>query len=137
MSMVKLDLEQRTNVPLEQTNLSGHYHDVALGTLRTIARNWGFIWRAAGLALALATLSIPFIPRKYSAVALVYPNLFTEEQGRRLPRASIDATSFVTGELRLMLSDGILAEVEKRLQLSGNTSESLISLATSWLRSLF
>jgi hypothetical protein len=89
--------------------------------------------------LALGTATIPFIPRKYSAVALVYPNLFTEEQGRRLPRASIDGTSFVTGELRLILSDGILAEVEKRLNLSGNadSSESLLSWVTSKIRSLF
>ena len=64
------------------------------------------------VTFALACIIIPNMPRKYSAEALIYPNLFSREQEKIVALASIDATSFVTGEARLLRSDAFLRAVQ-------------------------
>jgi uncharacterized protein involved in exopolysaccharide biosynthesis len=62
---------------------------------------------------------IPIMPRKYTAEALIYPNLFSREQkneqGKVVPLANVDAAAIVTGEARLLRSDAFLRVVAKRL----------------------
>ena len=80
------------------------------------------------VTFALACIIIPNMPRKYSAEALIYPNLFSREQEKIVALASIDATSFVTGEARLLRSDAFLRAVAKRV---GEDA-----LTHSWLQNL-
>ena len=84
------------------------------------------------VAFALACIIIPIMPRKYSAEALIYPNLFSREQEKIVALASIDATSFVTGEARLLRSDAFLRAVAKRVGEDTLTHTWLQSL--DWLR---
>ena len=74
------------------------------------------------LTLALACAVIPLMPRQYSATALVYPNLFSGEQGKLILMGTIDAASLVSSEARLIVSDGILQAVVKRLDLNPGTA---------------
>ena len=67
------------------------------------------------LAIVLACLALPLMPRKYLATAFVSPNLYSPEQGRLVALASVDATAIVNGEARLIVSDGALQAVVRRL----------------------
>jgi uncharacterized protein involved in exopolysaccharide biosynthesis len=87
-----------------------------------------------GLAALSALIVIPFLPRKYSATAFIVPTLYSQEQGKVVALATVDATSIVNGEARLVLSDTILQAVVKRLE-----PELLPEVGTGsgWLRSMF
>ena len=80
------------------------------------------------------------IPRKYSAEALVYAELFSEQQ-KIVPLATIDAASMVTSEARLIVSDAILQAVVRRLGLDLNPeaggSHSWASEGLNWFRAMF
>jgi capsular polysaccharide biosynthesis protein len=84
---------------------------------------------------------LPLLPRKYSATALVYPKLFSSAQEKSVARASIDASSIVNGEARLIVSDAILQAVVKRLNLGSDAeaaeSPSWMSRRLDWLRDMF
>ena len=57
-------------------------------------------------APVLAALAIPRIPRKYLAVALIYPHRFA--QGAKVaPLASVDTALLATSEARLLRSDAV------------------------------
>jgi len=139
--MLKYDHEKSPNFQLEHSDFRAHYESVAARTLLSIGRHWRFIASFAALALVLACVIIALMPRQYSAAALVYPNLFSDEQGKVVPRASVDATSIVTSEARLIVSDAILQAVVKRLGLGLNPeaakSHSWASGALDWLRGVF
>src|SRR5882672_2034194 len=113
MSMLKDDRERRPSFQLEHSDFRVHYENVAARTLQSIGRHWRFIASFVALALVLACITIPLMPRQYSAVALVYPNLYSDEKGKIVPLASVDAASIVTGEARLIVSDAILQTVVK------------------------
>lgn len=134
--MLKFEPERRPTFQLEHSDFRGHYGNLATLTLLSIRRRWRFIASLAGLALALAFIALPLMPRKYSAVALIYPNLYALEQGQAkvVALASVDATSIVNSEARLIVSDGILQEVVRRLGLDRNPEA---SQKLSWLRALF
>ena len=76
---------------------------------------------------------------KYSAEAIVYPNLFSREQGRPVTLASIDAASLVNGEARLIRSDAILRAVAKRLGEDPEATKprSWARRSLDWVRSMF
>ena len=103
-------------------------------------RSGGTRWLLASLValgLALACVIIPVMPRQYSAVALVYPKLFSEQQ-KIVPLASIDAASIVTSEARLIVSDAILQAVVRRLGLDLNPEAGRSpSWALDWFRAMF
>ena len=89
------------------------------------------------LALALACVIIPLMPRKYSAEALIYPNLFSRDQGRAVALASVDAASIVSSEARLIRSDAILRAVVKRLGLDPVAkSQSWATQGLDWVRAM-
>ena len=114
---LKFDHDKRPNFQFERSDFRAHYENVAAHTLVSIGRHWRLIASLVALALALACMIIPLIPRKYSAEALIYPNLFSQGQEKIVAFASVDAAAIVTGEARLIVSDAILQAVVRRLGL--------------------
>ena len=121
MTILKHDHEG-PSFQLEQSDFRQHYQSVAVRTLRLTVRRWGIIASCVTLALALAFSIIPLMPLKYSAAALIYPSLLSNEHEKTLPRASADASAIVIGEARLVNSDAVLHAVVKRLGLDMRTS---------------
>ena len=140
MSVLKYDHERRPDFQLERADVRSHYENVAAGTLLSIRRHWRLLASLVALALALACAIIPVMPRQYSAVALVYPDLFSEQQ-KIVPLASVDAASIVSSEARLIVSDAILQAVVRRLGLDLNPeaggSHSWASELLDWFRAMF
>jgi uncharacterized protein involved in exopolysaccharide biosynthesis len=120
------------------SDFRAHYEDLAVHTLASIGRHGGLIASLVALALALACMIIPLIPRKYSAEALIYPNLFSRE-AKVVALASVDAAPFVTGEARLIGSDASLRAVVKRLGLEpmAARSDSWATQSLEWVRATF
>jgi uncharacterized protein involved in exopolysaccharide biosynthesis len=112
---LKFDHEKRPNFQFGRSDYRTHYEDFAVRILRSILRRSGLIALMVSLAIAAACIIIPIMPCKYSAEALIYPNLFSREQGKIVALASVDATTFVTGEARLIRTDAFLRAVAKRL----------------------
>jgi uncharacterized protein involved in exopolysaccharide biosynthesis len=114
---LKFDYDKRPDFQFERPDYRTYYADWAAHTLRSILRRSGLIALVVALIVALACIIIPIMPRKYSAEALIYPNLFSREQEKEkiVALASVDATSFVTGEARLIRSDIFLRAVARRL----------------------
>lgn len=115
--MLTRDHERRPHFQLEHSDFRAHYENVSVRTLRSIGRRWWLIVLSVALAMALAGAIIPLMPRKYSATALVYPSLFSDEQGKTVPKGSVDASSIVIGEARLISSDGVLRAAAAQLGL--------------------
>ena len=102
MNMLKFDHERRPNFQFERSDIRSHYEDVAAHILLSIGRHWRLLASLVALALALACIIIPLMPRKYSAEALIYPKLFSREQEKVVALASVDAAAIVTSEARLI-----------------------------------
>ena len=136
---LKFDHEKRPNFQFARSDFRAHYEGLAAHTLPAIARHGWLITSLVALALALALIVIPLMPRKYSAEALIHPNLFSREQGRPVALASIDAASMVTGEARLIRSDAILRAVVKRLgqDPEATKSRSRTTQGLDWVRAMF
>jgi uncharacterized protein involved in exopolysaccharide biosynthesis len=102
----------------------------------SIRRHARFIASLVALAITLTLVIIPLIPRKYSAEALIYPNLFSHEQGKAVALGSVDAAAIVTSEARLIRSDPILGAVAARLGLNpvAATSQSWATQCLDWIR---
>ena len=113
---------------------------MAASALSSIRRGWRLIASLVALTLTLACAVIPLIPRQYSATALVYPNLFSGEQGKVVPLGSIDAASLVTSEARLIVSDAVLQAVVKHLELDLNPevvgARSWVPTGLDWIRAM-
>jgi uncharacterized protein involved in exopolysaccharide biosynthesis len=132
---LKFDHEKRPTFQFERPDNRTHYEDLAARILWSILRRSGLIVLFVAVAFALACIIIPNMPRKYSAEALIYPNLFSREQEKIVALASIDATSFVTGEARLLRSDAFLRAVAKRVGEDALTHSWLQNL--DWVRAKF
>ena len=135
---LKFDHEMRPNFQREGSDFRAHYEDWAAHTLLSIKRHRGLIASLVALALAIACIIIPLMPRKYSAEALIYPNLFSREQGKAVALASVDAASIVSSEARLIRSDAILRAVVKRLGLDpvAAKSQSWVTQGLDWVRAM-
>jgi uncharacterized protein involved in exopolysaccharide biosynthesis len=135
-TQLKFDPQGRPNFQLEQSDLRAHYEHVARATLQSIWRHRRRIAWFVVVALVLASLIIPLMPRKYSAEALVYPNLFLREQGTTKVQAlaSVDAAALINSEARLIRSDAIVRAVVKRLELDRDTSHSWMSWSVDGLK---
>src|SRR4029434_8001970 len=117
MSMSNVDSKRPPTFPAGQrSDFRSHYENVAINALRSMRRHWQLILSCVALAIVLACLALPLMPRKYSATASVSPNLYSQEQGKTMALASVDATSIVNGEARLILSDAALQAVVRRLR---------------------
>jgi uncharacterized protein involved in exopolysaccharide biosynthesis len=137
MTMPNVDRKRPPTFPAEQrADFRSHYESVAIDALRSMRRHWQLILSCVALAIVLACLALPLMPRKYLATAFVSPNLYSPEQGRLVALASVDATAVVNGEARLIVSDAALQAVVRRLnpkQLSEDEGEP----RSDWLRNLF
>jgi uncharacterized protein involved in exopolysaccharide biosynthesis len=138
---IKFEHEKRPDFQFERSDYRTQYEDLAAQTLSAIVRHKGLIISLIALALALACILIPMMPRKYSAEALIYPNLFSREQGKGeqekvVALASLDAAAVVTGEARLLRSDAFLRTVAKHLGQSAEitTSHSWATRRLDWVR---
>ena len=136
---LKFDHEKRTYFQFERSDFRARYGDLAAHILALIARHRRGIASLVALALALALIIIPLMPLKYSAEAIVYPNLFSREQGRPVALASIDAAPLVAGEARLIRSDAILRAVVRRLGVDPEATKprSWARRSLDWVRSMF
>jgi uncharacterized protein involved in exopolysaccharide biosynthesis len=112
---LKFDHEKRPEFQFERSDYRAHYESSTARTLSSIVRHRWLVISLVALALALACIIIPIMPRAYSAEALIYPNLLSREQGKVVALASVDAAALVTGEARLIRSDAFLRAVAKRL----------------------
>jgi uncharacterized protein involved in exopolysaccharide biosynthesis len=127
-----------TTFKFDRSDFRAHYEDVSAHTLRSIGRHRGLIASLVAIAIAIALIIIPLMPRKYSAEALIYPDLFSRE-GKAVALASVDAAAIVTSEARLIRSDAILRAVVKRLGLDpvASTSDSWAMQGLDWVRAMF
>src|SRR5262245_17409988 len=142
MSMLNFDQERRPAFQPEQgpnqleqrSDFRAHYEDLAIRTLLSMQRHWFLIVSLVALAALVALIVIPLMPRKYSATALIVPSLYSQEQGKIVALAAVDATSIVNGEARLVLSDTVLQAVVRRLWLE---QRSEAGSGSKWLRTMF
>jgi len=142
MSMLNLDRETRAPFPLKQQpdqpkpspDFRAHYRELAIRTLLSVQRQWALLVAFMALAVLLALLVLPLLPRKYSATAFIFPSLYSQEQGKIVALATVDATSIVNGEARLVLSDSILQAVVNQLE---PELQSDAGGGSGWLRSMF
>src|SRR5690349_5517059 len=142
MSMLNLDRETRAPFPLKQQpdqpkpspDFRAHYRELAIRTLLSVQRQWALLVAFMALAVLLALLVLPLLPRKYSATAFIFPSLYSQEQGKIVALATVDATSIVNGEARLVLSDSILQAVVNQLE---PELQSEAGGGSGWLRSMF
>jgi uncharacterized protein involved in exopolysaccharide biosynthesis len=135
---------KRRGPQIKRSDYRAYYDDWAVRTLRSIVRQRWLIVSFVGLALALACITIPVLPRKYTAEALIYPNLFSRDEGKPgqakvVAVASVDAAAFVTGEARLIRSDAILRGAAKRIGQDPNAtwSRSWAMRGLDWVRGTF
>jgi hypothetical protein len=142
MNMVNFDQERRLALQLEQgldqpeprADFRKYYENLAIQTLLSMRRHWFFIVSPVALAALAALIVIPLMPRKYSAVALVVPSLYSQEQGKIVPLASVEAAAIVNGEARLVVSDTILRSAARRLWLEPRPET---GSGSGWLRTMF
>ncbi len=149
----KFDLEKplpekrprkRRGPQIKRSDYRAYYEDWAVRALRSIVRQRWLIASFVGLGLALACIVIPVLPRKYTAEALIYPNLFSRDEGKPgqakvVAVASVDAATVVTGEARLIRSDAILRAAARRIgqDPGASWSPSWITRNLDWVRGTF
>ena len=138
MSILKLEDDKMPDVPASRPDVKAQYEEVAGRTLSIVARQWKLVFSVTAATVALACAVIPLMPRQYSATALIYPTLFSVEEGKVSPVGTVDAGSIVSSEARLIVSDPVLQAVVKRLDLAGGpgTAASMpwATAAQEWVR---
>jgi len=119
-----------------------HYEKVAIQSLQSVLRHRMLIGTIILAALVLAALLVTVLPRRYTAEALVQPQLFSRaEQGGATTTvlASIDGASLVASEASLIQSPAVAKAVVLRLGLDKSPEfgppSSLIGRALRALRS--
>jgi uncharacterized protein involved in exopolysaccharide biosynthesis len=125
---------RRRSQPEQSSDFRAYYQELAARAVLAVRRDWLLIAAFMTLGVVLALSIIPLLPRKYSATAFIIPNLYSQEQGKVVALASVDASSMVNGEARLVLSDTILQAVVARL---GLHKPSEARQGSGWFRSMF
>ena len=142
---LKFKQEKRPNFQSERSDYRAHYEELAAQVMSSLMRHGRLVASFVALALLLACIIIPLMPRKYSAEAIIYPNLVSRDQGRDqgkvVPLASIDGAAIVAGEARLIRSDAILRAVATRLRNDSNSNaanpRSWAAEGVDWFRSTY
>jgi uncharacterized protein involved in exopolysaccharide biosynthesis len=133
---LKFDPHGRLHGQIEQSDLRAYYDRTVRAALLSLWRHKQLIANFVVAGLVLAALAIPLMPRKYSAEALLYSNVFLRDRGtaRAQTLAGVDAASLINSEVRLIRSDAILRAVVKRLGLDhDSTASSWTSWSTDWI----
>jgi uncharacterized protein involved in exopolysaccharide biosynthesis len=120
----------RLSPRLRRWDYRAHYIELAHRTLASIVKHRIFILKCVAVGFALACISMPLLPRKYSAEALLYPSLLSRDKDKAVATASIDGATMVAGEARAIRSDAIIRAVATRLGHDPNARSS------SWLRAI-
>jgi Mrp family chromosome partitioning ATPase len=96
-----------------------HNEQVALGLLRLLFRNWGWIALGVVLALTLATALLRFGPRSYVAESVIRLNFESSSSANAssAPRVALDASAVVESEARMIRSRNVAEKVVSRLHL--------------------
>jgi uncharacterized protein involved in exopolysaccharide biosynthesis len=140
-SPFKVDFEtrqgNRLNPRARRWDYRAHYSDLASRTLSSIVKHRIFILMCVVIGFALASIIVPLMPRKYSAEALIYPNMFSSDDKTVARGASVDGATMVAGEARAIRSDVIMRAVAMRLARDPGTATSRSWLETrlDWFRS--
>ncbi len=132
MSILKFEDEKMSDsagVAIPRPDLKAQYEKVVGRTLSIVVRQWKLVTAVTAATLALACIVIPLMPRQYSASALIYPTLFSADEGKFSALGTVEAGSIVSSEARLIVSDPVLHAVVKRLDLAGRSPS---AEATSW-----
>ncbi|QWG14614.1 hypothetical protein KMZ29_08110 [Bradyrhizobium sediminis] len=131
--------EKRPDFRFARSDYRAHYEDLVARIPPAIVRDGRIIVSLVAVALVLACIAIPLMPRKYSAEALIYPNLISREQEKVVALANVDGAALVTGEARLIRSDAILRAVAKRLgqDPKASTPRSWATRGLDWFRAAF
>jgi uncharacterized protein involved in exopolysaccharide biosynthesis len=112
----QLDFE-RFEPPIDQA----HYEAVAARVLRSIMRHCALIASVVAVALGLATFAVSQLPRKYTAEALVKPELFRRVEGSaETPLAIVELVLLVNSEALLIRSPATVRAVVERLGLDSD-----------------
>jgi uncharacterized protein involved in exopolysaccharide biosynthesis len=128
---------KQPSLRFKRSDYRAYYEDLAVRTLSSIVRHRWLIVKCVAIAIALACIVIPLLPRKYSAEALIYPSLISREQGKVVALVSVDGAAMVTGEVRLIRSDAILRAVAARLGHDAKAASSWATQGFDWLRAAF
>ena len=107
---------------LETYDFRRHYEQVAIQSIRSVIKHRWMIAKIVGGAILAAALLVAALPRRYTAEALVQPQLFTRAEpgsaaGSTTALASIDGASLVASEAALIQSPFVAKAVVKRLAL--------------------
>jgi uncharacterized protein involved in exopolysaccharide biosynthesis len=103
---------------LEAFDFRRHYEQVAIQSLGSVFKHRWMIAKIIGGAVLVAALLVAVLPRRYTAEALVQPQLFSRaEAGSTTALASIDGASLVASEAALIQSPSVAKAVVKRLSL--------------------
>lgn len=129
MSILKFEDDKMSDVAAASADLKAQYQRVAGRMALTVAGRWKLVLAVAAAITALACAVIPLMPRQYSATALIYPALFSVEEGKVSALGTVDAGSIVSSEARLITSDPVLQAVVRRLDLGGPSD---VASSTSW-----
>jgi uncharacterized protein involved in exopolysaccharide biosynthesis len=114
----KIVAPQRGADRLAQLDLKAHYENVAVSTVRSIVRHSLLIVGLVAVSLVTAALIVSWLPRQYTAEALVSPNFFLQEDNsKQVQLASIEGASLVNSEARLISSPAMVRAVVRRLGL--------------------
>lgn len=135
---LKFDHDKRPSFQFDRSDYRAHYENLAAQMLSSVVRHKWLVISLVAVALAAASIAIPVMPRKYSAEALIFPNLFSRE-GKLIALASVDAAQFINGEARLIGSDTFLRAVAKRLgyDSEGASARSWATQSKEWIRATF
>ncbi|MBR0874908.1 hypothetical protein JQ633_31440 [Bradyrhizobium tropiciagri] len=125
---IKPNREKRLDFQLDPSEYRVHYDDMAASIIPWITRHGWLIAVFVALALVIACILIPLLPRKYSAEALIYPNLVSREQSKVVALGNTDGASIVNGEALLIRSEALLRAVAKRLGQDPNVSGSWLKM---------
>jgi uncharacterized protein involved in exopolysaccharide biosynthesis len=130
---------KRLNPRPKRWDYRAHYLDLAKRTLASIVKHRTLVLKCVAAGFVIACVIMPVMPRKYSAEALIYPNLFSMDQDKAVAKASIDGATMVTGEARAIRSETIMRAVATRLghDPTATASRSWLTMGFNWLRSLW
>lgn len=102
-------------------NLRAHYEEIAASNLHSVARHLPLVSGLVAIALVTAGLLVAWLPRQYSAEALVRPDFsLHEDNSKQAPLASVEGALLVNSDVRFINSPAMVRAVVKQLGLDAD-----------------